>query len=110
MANKSVLAVLLVLCITAYSIDAYTRKYLGSGYLQSSRRYRTNGRTKYVSYYVPKGACYVSLKYNDRYGSTVGGWYGKATATWSSGNRLAKVKARVKGWGSISWTVWGWYR
>lgn len=112
MARKSVLAMLLVLCIAA-TIDASTRVSLGSGNLRSSGWF---GKKRDFYFLVPTCAYRVSLDYRDRSsgGLSVGHGNGKATVSWRRRSRKAKVHAWVNGkaWGSnrVSWTVWAWLR
>jgi hypothetical protein len=111
MAYKLILAVLLLLCISA-NTDAFRRLSLGSGNLKSNGWF---GKKHDFYYSVPKGAFHVSLDYNDRSSSglNVGNGNGKATVSWTYGSRTAKVHAWVNGkfWGSnhVSWKVWAWF-
>ena len=103
MAFKSVLGVLLLLCIAA-TVEAGTyvaRINLGSGHLESNG-WGHNRRTFY--YHVPKDAFHVSLQYHIRRGS------GDARLSWHRGSLNAKVYVFAKGsfFGSrIAWTVTG---
>ena len=121
MANKSVLVVLLVLCIAA-ALEArvYNRKSLGSDTLiqlrgKSSGSLSVNSRTiqRDFYYYVPRGARHLSLHYS-RYTSSgliVGNIKCGAKLFWSRGSRLARVRAwaRGSGWCRLAWTVWVWF-
>ena len=116
MANKSVLAVLLLLCIAA-TINAYTSKGLRSDSLKSNGWF---GRKRNFYYYIPEDACAVTFKQSDysSSGMSIGFGTGKATLSWTPGSRLATVHAWVNGKASwlgrksnhIRWTVYVWYR
>ena len=112
MANKSVLFVLLLFSISAAIEGArMIRKNLGSRCLSNSGWW---GRKRDYYYNIPTNAIYVSFKSNDHSsgGLNIGNGDGKATLSWTRGNRRAKVHAWVNGsvWGTnrVCWTVYVW--
>ena len=110
MAYKLLFSIFLLLCI-AVTNEARTeiRIKLGSGTLKSSGWF---GKKSDFVYHVPIGAFHVSLDYKDfsSSGFNIGSGNGKATLSWTTGSRTAKVHAWVNGkfWGAnrVSWTVW----
>ena len=107
MGYKSVLGVIILLCLTA-AIEARGCKSVGSGSLRSSGVW---GRKRDYTYRVPYRATYVYLRGRSRstIGISVGGGDGRATLSWRPGSLTAKVHAWVNGklWGKnhVFWTV-----
>ena len=96
MANKSIIAVVLLLCVAGiFEVQARSR-LIGSGSISSSGVW---GKKRDFSYHVPSGATGVSFNQNvwGSGGLTVGGGNGKATLRWTKGSRTASVHAWVNG-------------
>ena len=107
MVYKSVLAVIMLLCLTA-AIEARGCKSVGSNSLRSSG---WSGRKQDYTYRIPYRATYVYLQRGS--GSTpgisIGGGDGRATLSWRPGRLTAKVHAwvngKIFGRNKVSWTV-----
>ena len=110
MANKSIIAVVLLLCVAdIFEVQAY-KKLIGSDSISSKKG---QIRIQDFYYHVPSGA--VSVTYTERkpfipilYSlssqDTFG--YARAILIWSRGQRTARIHARVKGNNRISWWVY----
>ena len=107
MAYKSVLAVIMLLCLTG-AIQARVCKPVRSDSLRSSGVW---GRKRDYTYRIPYRASYVYLqgRSHSTLGISIGGGDGRATLSWRPGSLTAKVHAWVNGklWGKnhVSWTV-----
>ena len=96
MANKSIVAVVLLLCVAGI-IEVQARSQLiGSGNIKSSGWF---GKKRDYYYHVPTGAVAVTLSETDRSsgGHSFGSGSGRATVSWTRGSRTAKVHAWVNG-------------
>ena len=107
MANKSIIAVVLLLCVAdIIEVQAYTRTLIGSDSISSRGGI---GGTQTFYYHVPPRAVAVTYTENNRRGSGSGrGFfysrgrfgargYGTVKLTWSRGDRMAKIRAEISG-------------
>ena len=96
MANKSIVGVVVLLCIVG-TIEVQARSVqIGLGNIKSSGWF---GKKHDYYYHVPSGAVAVTLSETDKSsgGHSFGIGTGRATVSWTRGSRTAKVHAWFNG-------------
>ena len=96
MANKAIVAVVLLFCVAEILEVQARTQLIGSGNIKSSGWF---GKKRDYYYHVPSGAVDVTFSEDDRSaaGHNFGSGSGRATLSWTRGSRRAKVHAWVNG-------------